>query len=164
MNCIVAVDANWGIGKNNDLLISIPEDMKYFRKTTAGKTLIYGRKTLESFPGQKPLPKRRNIVITHKADYSGNGAEIVHSVEEAVLAVKDEDPDDVFVIGGGNVYREMLPYCAKAYVTRIGKVFDADTFFPDLDREAGWEIDSQSDTFEHEGIPYRFVVYRKSVK
>ena len=97
MNCIVAVDANWGIGKNNDLLISIPEDMKYFRKVTAGKTLIYGRKTLESFPGQKPLPKRRNIVITRNAAYGGNGAEVVNSVDEARLAVKDEDPESAAV-------------------------------------------------------------------
>ena len=161
MNYIVAVDANWGIGKNNDLLISIPEDMKYFRKVTAGKTLIYGRKTLESFPGQKPLPKRRNIVITRNAAYGGNGAEVVNSVEEACLAVKDEDPDNVFVIGGGAIYRQMLPFCTRAYVTRIDKVFDADTFFPDLDSDPEWMIESESETMNYKGISYRFVIYKK---
>ncbi len=161
MNCIVAVDANWGIGKNNDLLISIPEDMKYFRKVTAGKTLIYGRKTLESFPGQKPLPKRRNIVITRKANYDAGTAEIVNSVEEARLAVKDEDPENVFVIGGGAIYRQMLPFCTRAYVTRIDRIFDADTFFPDLDSDPEWEIESESETMNYEGITYRFVIYKK---
>ena len=161
MNCIVAVDANWGIGKDNDLLISIPEDMKYFRKVTAGKTLIYGRKTLESFPGQKPLPKRRNIVITRNATYGGNGAEVVNSVDEACLAVKDEDPDNVFVIGGGAIYSQMLPFCTRAYVTAIDKVFDADTFFPDLDSDPEWVIESESETKIHEGISYRFVIYKR---
>ena len=161
MNCIVAVDANWGIGKDNDLLISIPEDMKYFRKVTAGKTLIYGRKTLESFPGQKPLPKRRNIVITRKANYDAGTAEIVNSVEEAYLAVKDEDPGNVFVIGGGAIYRQMLPFCTRAYVTRIDKVFDADTFFPDLDSDPEWKIESESETMNYEGISYRFVIYKR---
>ena len=161
MNCIVAVDANWGIGKDNDLLISIPEDMKYFRKVTAGKILIYGRKTLESFPGQKPLPKRRNIVITRNTTYGGNGAEVVNSVDEARLAVKDEDPDNVFVIGGGAIYRQMLPFCTRAYVTRIGKTFDADTFFPDLDSDPEWKIESESETMNYEGISYRFVIYKR---
>ncbi len=161
MNCIVAVDANWGIGKDNDLLISIPDDMKYFRKVTAGKTLIYGRKTLESFPGQKPLPKRRNIVITRNAAYGGNGAEVVNSVDEAYLAVKDEDPDNVFVIGGGAIYRQMLSFCTRAYVTRIDNIFDADTFFPDLDSDPEWEIESESETMNYEGIAYRFVIYKK---
>lgn len=161
MNCIVAVDAHWGIGKDNELLISIPEDMKYFRRVTAGKILIYGRKTLESFPGQKPLPKRRNIVITRNAAYGGNGAEVVHSVEEAVQACADEDPADVFVIGGGNIYRQMLPYCDRAYVTRIDSTFDADTFFPDLSADPDWEVESESETKIHEGIPYRFVIYKR---
>ena len=144
MNCIVAADADWGIGKNNGLLISIPEDMKYFRKVTTGKTLIYGRKTLESFPGQKPLPKRRNIVITRNASYGGNGAEVMNSVDDARLAVKDEDPDSVFVIGGGAIYRQMLSFCTRAYVTRIDKVFDADTFFTDLDSDSEWKIEIKS--------------------
>ena len=161
MNCIVAVDANWGIGKDNDLLISIPEDMKYFRKVTAGKTLIYGRKTLESFPGQKPLAKRRNIVITRNAAYGGNGAEVVNSVDDARLAVKDEDPDNVFVIGGGAIYRQMLPFCTRAYVTRIDRGFDADTFFPDLSADPEWEIESESEVNTYEGIPYRFFIYKR---
>lgn len=161
MNCIVAVDAEWGIGKDNELLISIPEDMKYFRKMTAGKTLIYGRKTLESFPGGKPLPKRRNIVITRTADYDGRGAEVVHSVEEACAAVAGEDSNNVFVIGGGSIYEAMLPYCTRAYVTKIDRAFGAETYFPDLDKLEDWEIEGESETFEHEGIPYRFVVYRR---
>ena len=150
-----------GDWEDNDLLISIPEDMKYFRKVTAGKTLIYGRKTLESFPGQKPLPKRRNIVITRNAAYGGNGAEVVNSADEARLAVKDEDPDNVFVIGGGAIYLQMLPFCTRAYVTRIDNIFDADTFFPDLDSDPEWEIESESETMNYEGISYRFVIYKR---
>lgn len=161
MNCIVAVDADWGIGKDNELLISIPEDMKYFRKMTAGKTLIYGRKTLESFPGGKPLPKRRNIVITRQEGYDGHGAEVVSSIEEAAHAVEGEDSDNVFVIGGGSIYEAMLPCCTRAYVTKIDRAFGAETYFPNLDKLEDWEVMSESETFEHEGIPYRFVVYRR---
>lgn len=162
MNCIVAVDSRWAIGKDNSLLISIPEDMKYFRRVTTGKTVIYGRKTLESFSGQKPLPNRRNIVITHQKNFDGHGAEVVHSIEEAVRITADEDPENVFVIGGGIIYEAMLPLCGRAYVTKIDHAFGADAFFPNLDNKDDWEIESESELFEHEGVPYKFLVYRRS--
>lgn len=103
MNLIVAVDENWAIGYNNELLVSIPDDMKFFRETTTGKVVIMGRKTLESFPGGRPLKNRVNIVITKKEDYEVDGAVVVHSVEEAVNEASKYDENDVFVIGGGSV-------------------------------------------------------------
>ena len=119
MNLIAAVDRNWAIGRNGKLLVSIPQDMAYFRQMTTGKVVIMGRKTLESFPKKKPLRNRaENIVITRQMDYQAEGATVVHSVEEALNAAARYDTRDVFVIGGGEVYRSLLPYCDTAYITR----------------------------------------------
>ncbi len=110
MNLIVAADANWGIGKENKLLVSIPADMKFFRTTTTGKVVVMGRKTLESFPGGLPLKNRVNIVITRDKNYKAKDAVIVHSIEEALEEVKKYQSEDVYVIGGDSIYRQMLPY------------------------------------------------------
>ncbi|MGN0165787.1 MAG: dihydrofolate reductase [Lachnospiraceae bacterium] len=161
MNLIVAVTKNWGIGKDNDLLVSIPEDMKFFRTTTSGKTVIMGRKTLESFPGGRPLKNRTNIVITTNPDYEKEGAVIVPSVEEAVKAVADVPEEDVFVIGGASIYTQMLPYINTAFVTRIDVCPEADTFFPDLEADPEWELAEQSEEKEYEGITFRFCTYKR---
>ena len=136
MNLIVAADANWGIGKENKLLVSIPADMKFFRTTTTGKVVVMGRKTLESFPGGLPLKNRVNIVITRDKNYKAKDAVIVHSIEEALEEVKKYQSEDVYVIGGDSIYRQMLPYCDKAHVTKIDFAYEADTFFPNLDEDA----------------------------
>ena len=119
MNIIVAADKNWGIGRNNELLVSIPADMKMFREETTGKVVVMGRKTLESFPNGLPLKNRTNIVITGNRDYQVKGAVIVHSIEEALKEVEKYPAEDVYCIGGDSIYKQMLPYCDTAHVTKI---------------------------------------------
>ena len=145
MNLIVAVDKNWAIGKENKLLVSIPQDMKFFRETTMGKVVVMGRKTLESFPGGQPLKKRTNIVITRDKNYSVKDAIVVHSVEEALEELKNYNSEDVYVIGGDSIYRQMLPYCDVAHVTKINHAYEADTYFPNLDEKEDWLVTGVSD-------------------
>ncbi len=160
MKWIVAADERGGIGKNGGLLVRIPSDMKYFREKTLGKTVIMGRATLETFPGGKPLPHRRNIVLsrtlTESADY-----EVCRSVEELLRLVASEKPDDLFVIGGGQIYDQLLPYCDEAFVTEIRGVYDADTVIT-LPRDLpDWEKSGESGIIEENGVSYSFAVYRR---
>ena len=111
MNLIVAADKNWGIGKDNKLLVSIPSDMKFFRQETMGKVVVMGRKTLESFPNGLPLKNRTNVVLTSDKNYQVKDAVIVHSIDEVLEELKKYDDDEIYVIGGGKVYEELLPYC-----------------------------------------------------
>lgn len=161
MNCIAAVDSNWAIGKDNKLLVSIPEDMKYFRKMTAGAVLIYGRRTLQSFPNGAPLKGRRNIVLTRQEDFTAPGAEIAHSVEEALSLVANESPDRVFVIGGDSVYRAFLPYCSKAYITSIDYAYAADAWFPDLSRDPAWRKTVEGEERTCFDLCYSFDVWER---
>lgn len=108
MNIIVAVDKNWAIGCNNKLLVSIPSDMKFFRETTTGNVVVMGRKTLESFPNGMPLKNRTNIVLTGNRDYQVKGAIVVHSMEELLEELKKYNSEQIYVIGGDSVYRQML--------------------------------------------------------
>ena len=159
MNTIVAVDRNWAIGRGNKLLCSIPADMKFFRETTTGHIVVMGRKTLESFPGGRPLKNRVNVVITKSASYEKEGAVIVHSVPEALEYLKQYDTKEVFVIGGESIYRQMLPYCDTAYVTCIDEAFPADTWFPNLEKDESWTCAEESEVLEHEGLTFRFRKY-----
>ncbi len=162
MRLIVAVDKNWAIGYNGNLLVSIPADMKFFRKTTTGKTIIMGRKTLESFPNKQPLKDRVNIVISSKANYSVPGAIVVHSIEEAVAeARKNAAEEDIFCIGGGKVYNAMLPYVDEALVTKIDYAFVADTHIPNLDEAPEWELCEESEEQSFFDQTYTFCTYRK---
>lgn len=161
MNLIAAVDNNWAIGFNNSLLVRIPEDQKWFRETTTGKAVIMGRKTLESFPNKAPLKNRTNIVITKDMDYKVDGAIVVHSIEEAIDAAKDFSDEDIFVIGGESIYRQMLPYCNVAHITKIDYVYQADAYFPNLDKEDGWVITQTSDERTYFDLIYEFVKYEK---
>jgi len=130
MNAIVVVDANWAIGHENNLLFSLPTDMKRFRSLTLNGTVILGRKTLDSFPGGKALPKRRNIVITHNVDFDREGCEIVASPEAALELSGGTASDQLWVIGGGSVYTALLRQCKRVYLTKVDAVApDADTFF-----------------------------------
>ena len=164
MNLIVAVDSNWGIGKDNKLLVSIPADMKFFRTTTSGKVVIMGRKTLESFPNGLPLKNRVNIVITGNKDYKVKDGVVVHSVEEALQEAGKYPSEDVYVIGGDSIYRQMLPYCSKAHVTKIDFAYQADTFFPNLDQMEEWEITEESEEQTYFDLEYTFVTYEKKDK
>ena len=161
MNLIAAVDNNWAIGFQNSLLVRIPEDQKWFRETTTGKAVIMGRKTLESFPNKAPLKNRTNIVITKDMDYKVDGAIVVHSIEEAIEAAKDFSDEDIFVIGGESIYRQMLPYCNVAHITKIDYTYQADAYFPNLDKEEGWVITDTSDERTYFDLIYEFVKYEK---
>ena len=163
MNLIVNVDKNWGIGYQNKLLVSIPEDMKFFRSETMGKVVVMGRKTLESFPNGLPLKKRINIVLTHDRSYQVKDAVIVHDKEELLEELKKYQ-EDIFVVGGGSVYELLLPYCDTAYVTRIDMAYQADTFFPDLDQDPEWELTEESDEQTCFDIEFTFTVYRRKQK
>ena len=161
MNLIVAVDSNWAIGKENKLLVSIPQDMKFFRETTKGKVVAMGRKTLESFPGGQPLKNRVNVVLTTDKNYKVKDTVIVHSVEEMVEELKKYNSEDVYVIGGESIYRQLLPYCTMAYVTKIDHAYDADTYFPDLDADPEWEMTKISDEQTYFDLEYVFVIYER---
>lgn len=161
MKLIVAVDQNWGIGKNNDLLVSIPQDKKFFREMTTGNVVVMGRKTLESFPGGRPLPNRTNIVLTHRPDYEAKGAVVVHSVEELLETLKEYKAEEVYCVGGGSVYEQLLPYCDTAYVTKIDHAYEADVYFPNLDTMAEWEITGESDEQTYFDLEYTFVRYER---
>ena len=161
MNLIVAVDKNWAIGCGNKLLVSIPQDMKFFRETTMGKVVVMGRKTLESFPGGQPLKKRTNIVITRDKNYNVKDAIVVHSVEEALEELKKYNEEDIYVIGGESIYRQMLPYCKVAHVTKIDHAYEADTYFPNLDEMNEWEITGVSDEQTYFNLEYEFVRYER---
>lgn len=162
MRLIVAVSENWGIGKDNDLLFNIPKDMKFFRETTMGKTVILGRKNLESFPGKKPLPKRTNIILTRDPAFECEGAVICRSVDEVL---KNPAVDsDAFVIGGEEIYRQFLPYCDTCYITKVKKTVPADKFMVNLDQLPEWAVAEESEDIEDNGHIIKFCRYeRKSL-
>lgn len=164
MNLIVAVDSNWAIGYQNSLLVRIPADQRFFREETTGKAVIMGRKTLESFPAGQPLKNRLNVVITRDPNYSVKGAVVVHSIEEAIEAVKEYSSENIYVIGGETIYKQMLPYCNLAHVTKIDYKYAADTFFPNLDQDDEWEITGESDEHTYHDLTYRFLRYERKNK
>lgn len=161
MNLIVAVDENWGIGYQNQLLVSIPADMKFFRETTVGKVVAMGRKTLESFPGGQPLKKRTNIVLTRDPDYQVKDAIVVHSIDEMVEELKKYEDEEIYVIGGESIYRQLLPYCKVAYVTRIHHTYQADTYFPNLDEMEDWQLTGISEEQTYFDLEYEFTRYER---
>ena len=161
LKLIVAVADGWAIGKNGDLLARISTDLKRFRELTTGNAVIMGYNTLLSLPGGKPLKNRENIVL-YPDELEVCGARVVHSLQEAVSASFEIKDRDVFVIGGGSVYNQMLPFCDTAYITKIDRHYDADTFIPDLDKLPDWYIDEQSEQYyDTDGTPYRYVTYRR---
>ncbi|MCM1467507.1 MAG: dihydrofolate reductase [Alistipes sp.] len=162
MNLIAAVDKNWAIGKNGDLLVSIPEDMKLFRTETTGKVIVMGRKTLESFPGGNPLKNRTNIVITQNPDYAKEGVIVCHSVEETLGVLKDYEDEDIYIVGGESVYRQFLPYCATAHITKIDFAYEADTYFPNLDEDKNWKVTQSSEEKTYFDLEYYFLKYENA--
>jgi dihydrofolate reductase len=161
MNIIVAVDRNWGIGYQNKLLISIPDDMKFFRTTTTDKVVIMGKNTLLSFPNGKPLKNRVNIVITRDKNFKCEGAVVVNSIEAAVEEAKKYNSEDVYVIGGGSIYEQMLDYVDTAYVTYIDYAYQADTRFPNLDEKPEWVIAEESEEQTYFDVEYYFRKYKR---
>ncbi len=161
MNLIVAVDKNWGIGKQNNLLVSIPADMKFFRETTTNKVVVMGRKTLESFPQKQPLKNRTNIVLTTDKNYSANGAIVVHTIEEMLEELKKYNQEDIYVIGGESIYKQMLPYCKLAHVTKIDHAYEADTYFPNLEEMEEWAVTGISEEQTYFDLEYYFTRYER---
>lgn len=157
MNVIVAVDQNWAIGKDGDQLVYLKEDLKRFRTLTSGHTVILGRKTLATFPGGRPLKNRRNLILSRNPQFQAEGAEVFSSVEELV----QKADKDAFVIGGASVYKQLLPYCDTAYITKIHAAFPADTYFPDLDKSEEWKVREESERLEQDGISYHYVTYSR---
>ena len=158
MNAIVAADRNWAIGRESSLLFPLPGDMKRFRALTSGGTVIMGRKTLDSFPGGRPLSGRRNIVITRDPGFNRDSCEVVHS-PAAALTLAGKDPY-VWLIGGGSIYAALLACCHRVCVTRVdAAVPDADVFFPDLDALPEWTVERTSEPITENGFTYRFVDY-----
>ncbi len=160
MKAIVAVDKKWGIGKNNDLLFSLPEDMKFFREKTKDKTVCMGYNTLLSFPGSKPLKNRVNIVLAPEG-VSRDDCIIVHTLEELSNTLKNYD--DVFVIGGAMFYKTMLPYCEEVYVTKVDADGEATVFYPNLDELEGFEMIYSSDKIISNGLDIKFTTYKNNL-
>lgn len=160
MKLIAAVDNEWNIGNKGNLLFSLPDDMKFFRTTTSGKIVVMGRKTLESFPGSKPLKNRINIVLSRNK-HDVDGAEFVKGVDELLDRLKEYDSGDVYVIGGAQIYSLLLPYCDTALITHVDAVaIEADSKFPEL-KNNEWTVTEQSDIHENNGIKFRFTTYKR---
>ena len=162
MKIIVCVDANWGIGYKNELLVRIPSDQKFFRETTTGKVVVMGRKTLESFPGGKTLKNRVNIVLSSSDKTSKVEDEIyVKTIDDCLEILKQYNEDDIYIIGGASIYKQFLPYCNTAYVTKVDREFSADTYFPNLDKDDEWEIVNESDEQTYFDNTFAFLTYKR---
>ena len=159
MNLIAAVDKNWAIGLKNKLLVSIPADMKFFRETTTGKVVVMGRKTLESFPNQRPLKNRVNIVLTKDEAYQDNVIMAGKITDREELAKYPSE--DIYVIGGESIYRQLVDECDVAHITKIDYAYEADAYFPNLDEKEEWEITADSEEQTYFDLEYQFLKYEK---
>ena len=157
MYLIAAVDQNWAIGCQNKLLARLSPDLKRFKALTLGHPVLLGRKTLETFPGGKPLPGRQNYILSTNPDYKVEKALVLHSLEEA----RTSCPADTFVIGGAQVYRAALDWCDTAYITKIHASFTADAWMPDLDALPEWELAVGWPPLEDGGIVFHYATYRR---
>lgn len=158
IRAIVHADKEWGIGKNNDMMFSLPQDMKFFRETTLGHTVVMGGNTLRSFPNGKPLKNRVNIVLSR--GQVRDDCVIVRSYEELKKELKARENEEIYIIGGGEVYRELLPYCDEALVTKVDAVGEATVFFPNLDENPAFCKTYESEEIEDNGYKIRFTTYQ----
>lgn len=158
MSAILAADNDWAIGRDGGLLARIPEDMRFFKDTTTGTTVVMGRKTWDSFP-KRPLPERENCVISRTLK-SAEGARVFGSAEDFLEYAKGVS-GEIFVIGGGEIYRQLLPECQRVFVTRIYESFGGDTFFPEIDRDGEWECTEASALAESGCHKIRFMLYER---
>lgn len=164
MNIIVAVDENWAIGNKGDLLVRIPNDQKMFRMETTGKVVVLGRKTLDTFPQKQPLPNRTNIILSRNPEYTVRNAIVKHSLEELLEELKQYKSEDIYIIGGSEVYEQLLPYCDTAHVTWIEHVYAADSYFTNLEKDPNWKLTAESDELTYFDIPYYFRKYERIKK
>ena len=161
MELIVAVYDDWGIGRDGTQPVALSADRKFFREATRGAMVIVGRRTIEDFPGKKPLPGRINVALTRQ-NIEIPGFTVVNSPEEAVNLAKAAER--AMVIGGGSIYKQMLPYCDTAYITKVHCTVESDTFFPDLDNDPDWALSETLRSGEENGIPYEMCLYRRTKK
>lgn len=161
MNLIASATLDWGLGYKNELLYHVRADMVQFRKKTTGGVVVMGRNTFLSLPGQKPLSDRVNVVLSTDRSFSPEGVTVVRSVDELLGVLGAYDPDRVFVIGGGSVYRTLLPLCDRAYITRFYATRAADAFLPDLDKAEDWQLQKRSVLHEQDGLYYTFDLYER---
>ena len=159
MNMIVAVDQNWGIGKDNKLLASVPGDMAFFKSMTMDKVVVMGRRTLESMPGKRGLKNRINYVLTSNTDFTAERCIVVHSEEELFSELDKYESDEVFLIGGASLYNKYYDRCEKLYVTKLQADLGADTFIVNLDEDERYAIAEESELHEENGISYKFCTY-----
>lgn len=159
MKAIVAVDNNWGIGRNNELLFDLPLDMKFFRAKTLNKVVVMGSNTLKSFPGGNPLKNRVNIVLYPNGE-KRKDCIIVESLDELREELKRYPSDDIFIIGGAMFYRTMLPYCDTVYVTKVSADGNATVFYENLDKLPNWKCVDSSDEVEENNLLFRFTTYK----
>lgn len=160
LSAIVAVCDDWGIGLDGGMVVENREDMRHFVSCTTGHPVIMGRRTLESFPGGRPLKNRRNVVLTRNTSFSPEGVEVVRSVEDALASVAGED--EAWVIGGGQVYELLLPHCQRAVVTKNHCVRPSDTFFPNLDADPSWKVtETREGGITPDGVAFDFVTYER---
>ena len=158
MDAIVAVYDDWGIGCGGTQPVALSTDRKFFRETTRGAMVIVGRRTIDDFPGKKPLPGRVNVALT-RSNAEIPGFTLCHSPEEAAELAKAAER--AFVIGGGSIYRQMLPFCDRAYVTKVHAAPESDTFFPNLDEDKDWELSEVLQSGEENGIGYEMCLYTR---
>lgn len=156
MNLIALVDRNWGIGNAGDQLAYLPSDLKRFKELTSGHAVVYGTKTMHTFPHGRPLPNRDNYLMTKSRDFV-DGVTACHSIEHALSLI----PADAFIIGGGEIYRQFEPYCDTAYITKMAASYKADTWFPNLDQSPEWRLVYESPWQEENGIPFLYITYKR---
>lgn len=162
IRAIVHADKEWGIGKNNDMMFSLPADMKFFRQTTLGHTVVMGGNTLRSFPGGNPLKNRVNIVLSR--GQVRDDCVIVRSYDELFKELKNRKDEDIYIIGGGEIYKALLPYCDEALVTKVDEVGGATVFFPNLDKDENFTLIYQSEPMDDNGHTIRFTTYKNTNK
>ena len=160
MNLIASADSNWGIGYQGNLLFRIPDDTRWFKQHTIGRVVIMGRETYESLPKGKPLADRVNIVLSSNPELITPGFVVVSNIKELFAKTADYPDEDLFVIGGAVVYEQLLPYCAKAYITKFHKAALADRFLPDFDKLSNWHLADSSEDFRHDDLCYTFCTYK----
>lgn len=162
MNLYVTADANWGIGQNDNLLIQIPRSQKMFLEETKGKVLVMGRKALATLPQGLPLASRITIILSANSKLQVKGATVVHSLEELFEELKQYPDEDIYVVGGESIYKQLLPYCKVAHVVKMDHAYAANKFFPDLDEDAEWKLTADSDEYTYFDIAYEFLRYERT--
>lgn len=165
LQAVAAVDDNWGLGFEGRLLARVGPDLQRFKQLTLGQRVIYGRKTLSTFPGEKPLPGRQNVLLTHDTRFHREGIVAVHSLDELGRLLeegqKQPSPKENFVIGGAHVYRQLLPWCLTAHITRLYASFAADRFLTPLSNRSDWYLAQEEGPFNWQGLDYAFLTYRR---